>query len=100
MIKVRNHFLNSILLTIKNILAADMVKRFRVDGIPHLAFIDSNQEVKTALVGSIPKTVLKDEIVALLQVTMRFCQVALLLNCAYQLLLRNILLFVGQTDAL
>lgn len=48
-----------------------MVKRFRVDGIPHLAFIGSNQEVKTALVGSIPKTVLKDEIVALLQVTVR-----------------------------
>lgn len=83
MIKVRNHVLNSILLIIKNILAADMVKRFRVDGIPHLAFIDSNQEVKTALVGSIPKTVLKDEIVALLQVTVRLCQVELVFNCGY-----------------
>ena len=44
-----------------------MVKRFRVDGIPHLAFIDSNLEVKTALVGAVPKPVLKDQILALLQ---------------------------------
>ena len=45
-----------------------MVKRFRVDGIPHLAFIDSNLEVKTALVGAVPKPILKDQILALLQV--------------------------------
>jgi hypothetical protein len=56
------------LFNVSNIRTADMVRRFRVDGIPHLAFIGGNQEVKTALVGSIPKTVLKDEIVALLQV--------------------------------
>ena len=51
------------------IFTADMVKRFRVDGIPHLAFIDSNLEVKTALVGAVPKPILKDQILALLQVT-------------------------------
>ena len=50
------------------ICAAEMVKRFRVDGIPHLAFIDSNLEVKTALVGAVPKPILKDQILALLQV--------------------------------
>jgi hypothetical protein len=45
-----------------------MVKRFRVDGIPHLAFIGSNAEVKTALVGAVPKPILSDEVSALLQV--------------------------------
>lgn len=45
-----------------------MVKRFRVDGIPHLAFITSDEEVKTALVGSVPRPVLKDQITALIQV--------------------------------
>ena len=59
-----------------------MVKRFRVDGIPHLAFIGSNQEVKTALVGSVPKTILKDQMLALIQVNDKFstCITQLLLN--------------------
>lgn len=52
----------------KPITTADMVKRFRVDGIPHLAFITSDEEVKTALVGSVPRPVLKDQITALIQV--------------------------------
>lgn len=52
---------------------ADLVKMFRVDGIPHLAFIGSDQEVKTALVGSVPKPILKDQITALLQVPVQFC---------------------------
>ena len=51
-----------------SLITADLVKMFRVDGIPHLAFIGSDQEVKTALVGAIPKPILKDQITALLQV--------------------------------
>jgi hypothetical protein len=78
--------LNISLSNVSNIHTAEMVRRFRVDGIPHLAFIGSNQEVKTALVGSIPKTVLKDEIVALLQVSqqsaiIRLCYVVFGNHC-------------------
>jgi hypothetical protein len=45
-----------------------MVRRFRVDGIPHIAFIDPKNEVKTALVGAVPKKILDQDVVALLQV--------------------------------
>ena len=31
---------------------AEIVGRFRVDGIPHLAFVNGDAEVKTALVGT------------------------------------------------
>lgn len=59
-------------LTSSLLLTADLVKMFRVDGIPHLAFIGSDQEVKTALVGAVPKPILKDQITALLQVRSQF----------------------------
>lgn len=75
-----------------------MVRRFRVDGIPHLAFIGSNQEVKTALVGSIPKTVLKDEIVALLQVLQSAIDRLCCLRKSLYWLLN--FLYVGETNAI
>eukprot|EP01035_Chromulina_nebulosa_P017878 gene17878-23494_t len=43
-----------------------LVETFRVDGIPHIAFISDQTEVKTALVGAVPKEVLKSEIEALI----------------------------------
>jgi thiol-disulfide isomerase/thioredoxin len=44
---------------------SDMVTRFRVDGIPHIAFLSPNEEVKTALVGAVPKQLLFADISAL-----------------------------------
>mmetsp|Transcript_17891 Transcript_17891/g.17961 ORF Transcript_17891/g.17961 Transcript_17891/m.17961 type:complete len:240 (+) Transcript_17891:80-799(+) len=44
---------------------SDLVGKFRVDGIPHLAFLTKQGEVKTALIGAVPETVLEDEIFSL-----------------------------------
>jgi len=46
---------------------SELVGRFHVDGIPHVAFISKEAEVKTALVGAVPKQILKDDITALLE---------------------------------
>ena len=46
---------------------ADLVARFRVDGIPHVAFVTPEAEVKTALVGAVPKKILDENMVALVQ---------------------------------
>jgi len=46
---------------------AEIVGRFRVDGIPHLAFVNGAYEVKTALVGAVPKPILTEEIDALIK---------------------------------
>jgi thiol-disulfide isomerase/thioredoxin len=46
---------------------ADMVKRFGVDGIPHVAFLTPQNEVQTALVGAVPKKILVEEATALVQ---------------------------------
>eukprot|EP01041_Mallomonas_annulata_P002304 gene2304-4478_t len=40
----------------------DLVGKFRVDGIPHFAFITKDAEVKTALIGAIPQPIFDDEI--------------------------------------
>ena len=40
---------------------ADLVDRFKVDGIPHLAFVSSSGELQTALIGAVPKTILKEQ---------------------------------------
>ncbi|CAM9154187.1 unnamed protein product [Heterosigma akashiwo] len=45
---------------------ADLVGRFRVDGIPHLALITADHEVETALIGMVPKPILEEEMDALL----------------------------------
>lgn len=46
-----------------------LVKRFRVDGIPHIAFLTPDAEVKTALVGAVPKSLLQEEVSALANVS-------------------------------
>lgn len=46
-----------------------MVDAFKVDGIPHIAFLDPSNEVKTALVGAVPKQILDQEISSLVQVS-------------------------------
>ena len=46
---------------------ADMVKRFGVDAIPHVAFLTPQAEVQTALVGAVPKKILVEEATALVQ---------------------------------
>jgi thiol-disulfide isomerase/thioredoxin len=43
----------------------ELVETFRVDGIPHFALIDANREVKTALVGLVPKAIFSEELDAL-----------------------------------
>lgn len=45
----------------------DLVDTFRVDGIPHLALINTEGEVKTALIGKVPKRVLEADIDALIR---------------------------------
>lgn len=46
--------------------SADLVDRFRVDGIPHLALITKEGEVKTALIGKVPRQVLEADIDSLI----------------------------------
>ncbi len=46
---------------------ADLVHRFGVDGIPHLAFITDKAEALTALVGEVPKPLLDEQIQALIK---------------------------------
>lgn len=46
---------------------AKLVSLFGVDGIPHLAFITKDTEVKTALVGAVPKSIVQNNLDALLQ---------------------------------
>jgi thiol-disulfide isomerase/thioredoxin len=43
-----------------------LVGAFKVDGIPHVAFVTPEAEVKTALVGAVPKQVLDSQLEALL----------------------------------
>lgn len=42
-----------------------------MDGIPHFAFLSSNAELKTALVGTVPKSILNSEMKALAEVSFR-----------------------------
>eukprot|EP00752_Nemacystus_decipiens_P011426 g10147.t1 len=44
----------------------DLVDAFRVDGIPHLAMVSADGEVETAIIGTVPKDVVVDDIKALL----------------------------------
>ena len=46
-----------------------LVSAFRVDAIPHVAFVTPETEVKTALVGAVPKKVLEQDMEALLKVS-------------------------------
>lgn len=46
--------------------AADLVEKFRVDGIPHFALISRDGEVRTALIGKVPKRVMEADLEALL----------------------------------
>lgn len=43
----------------------DLVGRFHVDGIPHLAFLDAKGTLQTSLIGAVPKPILKEELDAL-----------------------------------
>lgn len=49
-----------------------LVSAFRVDAIPHVALVSPNTEVKTALVGAVPKKVLEQDMEALLKVSSIF----------------------------
>ena len=42
-----------------------LVDRFRVDGIPHVAMMLPSTEVRTSLIGALPKQVVEEEIAAL-----------------------------------
>jgi len=44
----------------------DLVTKFRVDGIPHLALINREGEVKTALIGTVPKKVIEADLESLI----------------------------------
>lgn len=44
----------------------DLVEQFHVDGIPHLALISKEGEVKTALIGKVPKSVIEEDIESLI----------------------------------
>ncbi|CAM9382951.1 unnamed protein product [Ascophyllum nodosum] len=44
----------------------DLVDAFKVDGIPHLAMVNAKGDVETAIIGSVPKEVVVDDIKALL----------------------------------
>ena len=48
--------------------AGKYVNIFKVDGIPHLAFIGSDAKFKTALIGSVPKQLLEEDVDALINV--------------------------------
>jgi len=45
----------------------ELIERFGVDGIPHMAFVDASGVVETALIGPIPRTVLRADLDTLLQ---------------------------------
>jgi thiol-disulfide isomerase/thioredoxin len=45
----------------------ELVSAFGVDGIPHMAFIDKNTAVLTALIGAVPEKMLSSEINALVK---------------------------------
>jgi thioredoxin-like negative regulator of GroEL len=44
---------------------ADLVDAFRVDGIPHMALITAKGDVRTALVGNVPRDVVVADLDAL-----------------------------------
>lgn len=44
---------------------AELVRLFGVDGIPHLALIDSQRKLRSTLVGEVPEKVVEDSIAAL-----------------------------------
>lgn len=46
----------------------DIIERFRVDAIPHLALVSSSGDVITALIGPVPRSVLEADMDALLQI--------------------------------
>jgi thiol-disulfide isomerase/thioredoxin len=62
------HFTIFLLKTKLLVFLAEIVGAFKVDGIPHLAFITGDNEVKTALIGAVPKTILTEEVDALAKV--------------------------------
>lgn len=43
-----------------------LIGAFKVDGIPHLAFVTRHAEVQTALIGTVPKSIITEEIDALI----------------------------------
>lgn len=49
-----------------------VVGQFRVDAIPHVAFVTPSAEVKTALVGAVPQRVLEEDMQALLKVSISY----------------------------
>lgn len=56
--------------TLPRILENDIwAKRFGVDGLPHVAFIDSQRHVQTALVGDVPPNVVRADVEALVKGT-------------------------------
>eukprot|EP01039_Chlorochromonas_danica_P007224 gene7224-7990_t len=46
---------------------AALAGKFKVDGIPHLAFLDEEARAQTSLVGEVPRSILEEEVQALLR---------------------------------
>lgn len=44
---------------------ADLVNKFRVDAIPHFAFIDADRNLRTTITGYLPKGVMQKQLDAL-----------------------------------
>ena len=61
-----NNKINFITLDGTNPRNAALVDKFRVDGIPHVAFIGADKELKTSLIGAAPPTVIEKDIKALI----------------------------------
>jgi len=59
--------LNFVAIDGANVANAKLVTLFRVDGIPHMAFIDQDTAVRTTLVGAVPKEIVREDINALLE---------------------------------
>lgn len=75
-------------------IVANIVNAFGVDGIPHVAFIDRNAAVLTALVGAVPEKMMTSEISALVKV--RCIQTLLHATCYRHYITRIIHSFIHK----
>ena len=60
---------------------AKLVDAFRVDGIPHIAFITKDARVETALIGAVPEKYLQENMKSLVKVP--FLSKSTLYSCLY-----------------
>lgn len=50
-------YLSTLFLALHTFSPTEQVDAFRVDGIPHLAMVNADGEVETAIIGTVPKDV-------------------------------------------